>query len=247
MRQPGFTLLETAVVSAIILLLLGGVMMPVMQYVEVRKIRQTQASLDNIQQTLLHYAVTHGRFPCPAQPNLSTGIHADAGLEQYAEHDPTLLADDECSVVQGVLPWRELGVVERDAWGRRFTYRISPDYAKFADDGGCGEQFSLVWFSLCTDARNEIHTSSINGKPVATDVVAVVVSHGANGYGGYTSTGKRIATTNASADEIENQGSGGNDRFFVQHAYHPDTFDDLLTWVAKPQLIARMVNAQKLP
>lgn len=247
-RQQGFNLVELSIMVLLISLLVGGMVMPTVQYAQLQQIRQTENALVNIKESLLNYAATHGRLPCPAQANRRTGDHADAGLERYDDNGtPNDLADDGCAAVQGVLPWRELGVPERDAWGHRYTYRISPKYAEFDDDDGCREDFSFVWFSLCTDARNEIRTAATGGQPMATQVVAVVVSHGANGYGGFNSEGQRTPDTAASADEIENQGAGGIDRFFIQRGYHAEQFDDLLTWVAKPQLMTRMVKARKIP
>ena len=134
-RNRGFTLAELAVALVIIGLLLASSLIPFSTQIEVRNASDTRRTLDQIKEAVMGFAQANGRLPCPARGQTPTGTIDSvvrvppaffaAGAEQY---DTT---NKQCYVVWGVVPWSTLGVPETDAWGRRFSYRVSP---AFADD-----------------------------------------------------------------------------------------------------------------
>jgi type II secretory pathway pseudopilin PulG len=71
----------------------------------------------------------------------------------------------------GVLPWATLGVAEKDAWGRRYSYRVTPEFSNAPP---------LPLFKLSSTGDIKV-SSSAGGIAVATAVPAVVISHGKNG------------------------------------------------------------------
>ena len=79
------------------------------------------------------------------------------------------------------------------------------------------------------------------GASVASDLPAVIVSHGKRGAGAFTPSGGQVP--GAAGDEGEN---ADNDLTFVAHTPN-DSFDDLLTWVIPSVLKSRMVAVGKLP
>lgn len=73
--SKGFTLVEMAVVLVIIGLVISGLLVSLSAQVERKNFNETEATLDNIKEALLGYAMANGRFPCPAATP-ATGITA---------------------------------------------------------------------------------------------------------------------------------------------------------------------------
>jgi hypothetical protein len=128
--QSAFTLAEMAVAFFILALLLAGSFIPLSTQVEVRNIADTRRIMDQVRDALIGFVQANGRLPCPARgatasgtSNSLWGVAIAAGVEQY---DSTNL---RCYTTQGVVPWSTLGIPETDAWGRRFSYRVSPAFA----------------------------------------------------------------------------------------------------------------------
>ena len=76
---------------------------------------------------------------------------------------------------------------------------------------------------------------------LTSDLPAVIVSHGPNGFGAFATTGLQIS--GAVGDELEN---ANNTQTFI--ARSPDAqFDDQVSWLIGTVLKSRMVSAGKLP
>lgn len=242
-RHNGFSLVEIAIVLAIVGLLLAGLLPTISGQVERQHINDTRKQLDDIQQALMGFAIANGRLPCPADGTIISG-QANAGIESTTGSGSSMT----CANAGGVLPWATLGVGETDAWGRRFTYRVD---ANFADaitantyGGSCspGTPPTQSSFALCSSGGLNVLSAASGGTNVATNVPAVVVSHGINGLGAYTTAGQQIA--GASGDEAEN---ANNDITFVSHDFVQNGFDDMVVWISPNILLNRMVTAGKLP
>ncbi|MDD5240479.1 MAG: prepilin-type N-terminal cleavage/methylation domain-containing protein [Sulfuricella sp.] len=244
-HSSGFTLVEMAIVLVIIGLLLGGLLMPLSAQIEGRRISETQKALDEINQALIGFAVANGRLPCPAPATTATGA-AGAGIE------PAPIVAGGCANAAGVLPWATLGVSETDSWGRRYTYRVTGEFTRSVPGPTaptCAPPTAPLYaaFALCSQGDMTILTT-LGGSTVSTSVPAVVISHGKNGNGAYTSQGAQLAT-GADADELDNQlTAGGTSMANTTISKTPTaTFDDLTSWVSPNILFNRMVTAQKLP
>jgi len=218
----GFTLVELAISLAIVALLLGMLVVPLSAQVDQARAAETQRQLEMIREAVIGFAMANGRLPCPATPTTPTGT-AGAG----SENKPGAA----CGITEGVMPWVALGVPEADAWGRRFTYRIT---TIFADDAGA----ALSSFTL-TD--NGDITVTDGATSIATTIPAIIVSHGKNGLGSFGSDG--VQRAGAGGDELENADA---DTTFVSRANAPD-FDDLVIWTSPSVLKSRMVAASRLP
>lgn len=174
---------------------------------EQRQIAQTMTLLNEAREALIGFALANGQLPCPAAATTVSGA-AGAGLAPA----PGALG---CANLAGVLPWATLGVSETDAWGNRFTYRVS---------------------QVFTDAAPTFTLSSVGDMGIGADsnVPAVVISHGKNGNGAYSMQGGQLAL-GADVDEQDNQltGAGGastaNTTFVSKTA--TATFDDLASWL----------------
>lgn len=230
----GFTLVEIAIVMAIIGLLLGGLLVPLSAQVDAQRSSETQKAINEIREALMGFALANGRLPCPADPAIATGS-VNAGME-----DPTPMVT-VCARELGVLPWVTLGVPETDAWGRRYTYRVTAIFADaIGTTFGCTPSTTPTQssFALCSLGDITVTDGAVN---IATDIPAVIVSHGKNGLGAYTSLGTQIA--GATGNEQENADA---DTTFVNTSFTP-TYDDQVAWISTNILMNRMVAAQKLP
>lgn len=233
----GFSLVEMAIVLAIVGLLLGGLMPTILTQMESQRINETRKQLNEIQQALIGYAIINGRLPCPADGTLPTipGVANGAG-----EKKSTCITGAN----GGVLPWVTLDVNETDAWGRRFTYRVTPNFADAIDgDGSSCTVTTGVSFQVCSEGNLDMWSDAAKTTSVASKIPVVVVSHGTDGLGAYTTTGQLIP--GAAGDQGENAVDNNNNDF-VSHGV-TSTFDDLIVWVSPNILINRMVTAGKLP
>ena len=242
MREAsGFTLIELAIVIFIVTLMLAGFLVPLATQVDQRNISDTQKSLNDIKEALIGFALANGRLPCPADPTISTG-QLNAGVER---------ATCTGANVNGVLPWTTLGVNETDSWGRRYTYRVTDFFADAIAvntvGAGCTATPAQSSFALCSQGDITVTDGSSN---IATNIPAVVVSHGKDGYGAYTTSGTQLPIAGAGPDELENTNANAT---FVSRPFTDNpaatggAFDDIVVWTSPNILLNRMVTAGKLP
>lgn len=231
-RTSGFTLVEIAIVLVIVGLIIGGLVTPLAAQMEQRKISDTQKSLDDAREALLGFALRNGYLPCPA-------ISASLGLE---DRSATGCSDDKR---QGFLPWATLGLPKLDSWNHLFRYSVTPAFANSKD-----------LFKLTTPRDISVSTRDAGGTLVpatgVADTVAVILSHGKNGFGAVSDQGVTLIDTSGSnPDEKTNQELAGVN--FVARGISDNPaapggeFDDLVVWVSPNILYSRMVAAQKLP
>lgn len=224
----GFTLVEMAVVLVIVGLMLGGLLVPLSAQVEQRRREETRVILDEAKEALIGYAMAKNYLPCPDANAVPNGTE---GARSGTPH--------RCTTVEGTLPWQTLGVRGRDSWERYIRYRVTPAFT--ADD-------SANYFTL--SSTGDITVNSDIGT-YTTSAIAVLVSHGPNGYGAINTTqatpdNQMPAPTGA--DELVN--TDGNTTYIV-HTPTPqgsgNEFDDSVTWLSPNILFNRMVTAGKLP
>lgn len=241
----GFTLVELAIGIFIIGLLLGSILIPLATQVDLRQTSETQKTLDEAREALIGFAIANNYLPCPD----TTGD----GLS-----DPAV--PGVCPNAEGFLPWATLNIGQSDVWGNRFRYRVSPDFTNVpatpcaVGDGRMG---------LCKSGNITVNTrdAAKNTQVLASNVVAVIISHGKNGYGATGSNGvARPAPPAANVDETTNANPPGTT--FLSRT--PTTasgacsdappatqpyceFDDIVVWLSRFTLFNRMVAAEKLP
>ena len=243
----GFTLIELVVAIAVIGLLLGAIMSPLATQFRVRTLKEAQRNLNDVKAALVGYAMTNRRLPCP-----DTDANPD-GLENP-------IGGGNCTAAEGVLPWNTLGVDASDVWGRLYIYRVSPEFTFQTIPGALpaasqldlNDTGNITVVDRASDKTDIVLAGSTTGF-----AVAVVVSVGANGYGGQDTDGNALAVPTG-GDEIENT---DGDTKFVRRNYSlggspcSDTsgatplceFDDLMTWIPEPLLKSRLVQAGRLP
>jgi prepilin-type N-terminal cleavage/methylation domain-containing protein len=218
----GFTLLEMAIVLVIVGLLLGGLLGSLNAMRSVQNESGTKRQLEEIREALITFAIINLRLPCPAAPGTAETV-AGAGLERA----PT--AAGCTGGASGVLPWATLGLYQTDAWGRRFSYRVTPAFARTAPA-----------ITLAAVGDNTVRNLSLVA--IATQVPAVVVSHGPNPAGSRNRQGA-LAAAGVNPGEVEN---ANGDASFVADTPRA-AFDDHVVWVPSTILLGRMLQAGTLP
>jgi len=226
LRQPGFTLVELAIVLVIVALLTSGLMMGITAQRTSAENSDAQRQLENIREALLGYAMTNGRLPCPAPANLANTA-VNAGVAPNPPCDNALQ--------YGVVPWVTLGLPESDPWGRRFTYFASSNFTAAVPGG------ALASFTLATLGNANVKDTASSSANIASELPAVVVSHGSKGAGAWHPDGNQLA--GAANDELEN----ANATLTFVSRTPGETFDDLVTWIIPSILKSKMVAAGRLP
>jgi prepilin-type N-terminal cleavage/methylation domain-containing protein len=232
----GFTLVELAVVVAVIALLLGSLLVPLTTQVEQRNVSQTQRQLDEIREAIIGFAMVNGRLPRPATSPTN-------GTENPAPCTSAL----DCT---GYLPWVTLGVPRTDAWGKMYRYSVTLDFANSAFN-----------FSTTTANLKTVQTRDSGGAVgnLATNLVAVVLSYGAENFGKTPDGADLVNSSATNLDEQNNESEfnactpTANCTNFMSRPVSKSPsaiggeFDDLLVWVPTSILFNRMVSAGKLP
>lgn len=260
-RQRGFTLVELAVVIAIMGLVLGAFLSPLRAQIDAARIREAERMLREIREALIGHAITRGALPCP--DIVSDGIDGVA---------PAACAG---TALEGVLPFQTLGVPRADPWGQLFGYRVTQEFSNRSlngqpPDAGRLDLTDTGDITVLTrgDDPGTGGTIELKHQSVATALTrsapALVLSTGPNGLGGIgVATGHAFPPpSGGAADEMENadadatfvsrthsRGTGGCDDSDESSMPAPPScqFDDVVVWISTPVLMARLVDARVLP
>lgn len=227
----GFSLVEMAVVLAIVALLIAGVLIPLSAQQDIRTRQETDRALADIRDALLGYAASHSAsdgkpyLPCPDKMTDTGDSKHNDGQEDRS--------GGACEFQEGSVPWVTLGVGRQDSWNNRFRYRVT---AAFSNSAAGFTLASVGDLTVCADSTACAATT------IASAVPAIVISHGQNGFGAYRTIGG-TNTPPTGADELENTNI---DATFVSKTPDP-AFDDIVAWVPATVLVSRMITTGKLP
>ena len=240
MKARGFSLIEAAVVLAIVGLLLSSTLFTLTAQVESRQRGDTQRRLDDARELLLSFALVNGRLPCPAT---TSGEEAGGGAAPCA------------TSYGGFLPARTIGFQPADsagfgldAWGNRIRYAVSgtqwgPAPTRFTRQHSAAAPWSIAQkpadLVVCTSGPAVATALACDAGASLTNqntVVALVFSTGRNALA-------------SGANEARNLDENA---LFVSRPPDPPTaaggeFDDLVLWIPVGLLYARMIAAGVLP
>jgi len=235
-----------AVVVAVVALLLGSLIVPLVTQVEERRIVETRRILEEAREALIGFVIANGRLPCPASGSPSTN-----GIENPVGGGACVNGHN------GFLPAAQLGISPTDGegfaidpWGGRIRYAVTSAHTNaFTTANGISTQFLTATpnpdLQVCATGTGVAGTppSCAAGSVLTTNTPAVIYS-----------TGPNVLTGGTSTDEAQNTNpnSASNDRVFVSRP--PGTvgagggeFDDIVIWLSPNVLYSRMVAAGRLP
>jgi prepilin-type N-terminal cleavage/methylation domain-containing protein len=237
-NESGFTLIELAVVLVLIGIMLSGLLMPLRTQVEQRARRETEQQLDAAREALLGYVVAYGYLPCPS-------TERDPASAGYGEEDARVTG--VCQADAGLLPWRTLGIAAIDAWGRErsaatdswsgyLRYRVHTNFSSSA------KPIALTTVATSGAPLSVVTTAGKALSSTAEPPVAIIYSTGP-GNADNDAAGLSADGENADGDPD----AGGTSNAIYAGGEATATFDDLITWMARPVLFAKLVSAGRLP
>lgn len=258
-KATGFTLVELAVVLAIVTLLLSTMLYGLSAQTESRNFQENQRRLEQVRELTLGFAVSKGRLPCPAT---STSV----GQESFTSGSCTTFYD-------GFVPAKTIGFTPTDTdgfaldvWGNRIRFAIAnlitdcsgssttPHFVNAtnlkANGISCQPNDLLVCRSstgiTSTTCGTSFGTQGENQLMATSLVVAVIHSGGKNLATASTSA---LAAAAGRADESANL---NGDRIFVWHTATDSSaangeFDDQVAWITVGELYGKLVTAGVLP
>jgi type II secretory pathway pseudopilin PulG len=254
---------ELAVVIAVIGLLLGTLLPPLVAQLQLREEREARDRMALIQDALIGFAQSQGRLPCPDTKAAPDGL----------ESVPCAAA----ATATGWLPWQTLGLSPFDRWVRFLRYSVSGEFPGAAQPGAppASDRVDLDDTGRITVRGDRDRTK----KPltITTQAAALVVSTGANGHCGWqrddaTGAPRQLAppddgvrwncsveTGASEADEYENidgdgvfsvrqRSEGGASCDDAQGSAGPlCAYDDLVVWLPHTLLLGKLVDSGWLP
>jgi len=236
--QTAFTLVEMAIVLALIGLILGTGLTLLSAQQEQRKVEETNALLSDAREALIGFAIARGRLPCPAS-STSNGVE-DPNTGGFCNHP----YDGFLPSVTLGLPGVDANGYLMDAWRlpqNRIRYAVTTDHSNAATTTD-GIKSVMPTFSpdlnACASATGITATTCGTATTLSSNAVAVIYSLGKNAPTGGTSVNE---AANLNGDPV-----------FVSHALATvdetdGYFDDQVIWLSPNILFNRMVQAGRLP
>ncbi len=251
-RIAGFTLIEIAVVLVVVGLLLSGAMYGIKPVIDSSRTATTNGKLERIELALLAYVMQNGCLPCPADGDMATNSatgnagwsHADTGYygPNHATNNRPCAAPggSACNATVGVVPWNTLGIREADmidGWSSRITYAVAQSLT--ATTGS-----SMVRTAPASYPAGTLSVNDYGGVSQTTAAAYVLVSHGRDRAGAFSSGGATISTgTTYGAGTPQGANMPANNPgTFRQDRYHPipgaaTYYDDIVLYRTAPNMI----------
>nr|VFK27359.1 MAG: prepilin-type N-terminal cleavage/methylation domain-containing protein [Candidatus Kentron sp. MB]VFK33592.1 MAG: prepilin-type N-terminal cleavage/methylation domain-containing protein [Candidatus Kentron sp. MB]VFK76271.1 MAG: prepilin-type N-terminal cleavage/methylation domain-containing protein [Candidatus Kentron sp. MB] len=225
----GFSLIEMAMVIAIISLLLGGLLIPLGTQIENRRIKDTEKQLATIKKALIGFAIAnvHNRLPCP-------DINGD-GLEDPPTPPSTA---SSCTQHEGEVPWATLGLTRMDAWGKPIRYAPDAAYSNLTGIPSPPDtKGGLVVRNYNGDFLTDTTPATSSGPP-PNGPAAILFSCGQDGIPNGENDNDNTPNINANCTN-----PGVSNGIYLADTRKEGVFDDLVVWLSRNTLLNQLVAA----
>lgn len=201
-KKYGFSLIELSIVLVIVGLLSAAAVTILGSRLDTEKYNVTKEKIEVITEALNRFYAANSRLPCPAQGTLklgdsdfgqsiySSGTGVDKGCDISNPSNTSAIADNHATntpagtssvdvgggkwIRQGTVPTRTLGLADAmmyDGYGNKFTYAVTEKFTSNAVNGSI------------------VINDGISSSPVTTSAAFIIVSHGKDAKGAYSSAG----------------------------------------------------------
>lgn len=243
LRPSGFTLIEAAVVVAIIAALMTLGLGFLNTQITTNSYLVTKKRAEMIKDALIAHLGAHRRLPCPIRP---AGVPV-TGIEPAKTGTPPVCPDGGF----GVVPYASLGLsreIAEDGWGNMFSYQVHFNPVDCITTGG------VNWSDPNCFGEAKPGGLSVydGGTEIASSVIAVIISHGPNGLGAYVAQGTRNASPmeprchEAQNAHVDIGGSCPSLPAFNTYDYYkgerPDENDDVVSYLTAGEAIHTLVK-----
>lgn len=244
-KSGGFTLVEFMMVLILASVVVGASLSLFDQYRKQQDIEDNLSAVARLNGAIQSYFLKYGHYPCPAPltalpgdvqfgsatdcTDTSPGDYIRASRNMDTDFDS--IPDTIRTIRWGTIPFRTLtinqpptGRIVRfsesdsyDPYKRRYSYIVTEQQATLSYQEGAGA----------------LHVVDEHGKDISDGEDFVIISHGPNGVGAY-STGGQIEVPCASATGIDEENCNGDHKFIQAPLYlseGSDNFDDSLTFM----------------
>jgi prepilin-type N-terminal cleavage/methylation domain-containing protein len=239
LRQRGFSILELAVVIAIVGFLAFLIAPILSSTIGYSRLRETKAKMEPVKSAIVAFVSANNRLPCPAVESLPSS-NAAYGREAATPGTCTGTTALTGGAVRGVLPWVALGLpaeAATDAHGRFLTYIVTATQTNLTTNTLPGMTGAIaVHNATPVAAGNQINTGNL--------AVAAVISHGTNGAGGFNPESGARTPLPGGTDELENTDTANAaiiDKGLSDTPANP--FDDIVLWITPSDLLAQLASS----
>lgn len=238
-----FSLLELSIVILIASILITGALSFSSANSDREKIEITKQRMETIYKAIGKYVNENGKIPCPALitriKSTDTNYGIAAVMSSNTCQDIPRAAVEHAVIQYGMVPVKTLGLpIEfgEDGFGNKISYVINGVFARKL--GESSNNFSVyATYGVALTVR-EI-TADGGENDVNTTVILAIISHGKNGSGAYPANSGTRNPLPSDPDEYKNVLIGATgDIFYVNSSQRSDTFDDIMIFKNREQLVA---------
>ncbi|MBN8543939.1 MAG: hypothetical protein J0M34_06720 [Alphaproteobacteria bacterium] len=239
-NQRGLSLVIVAVLLVVIGVAAGTVLMRKDTEAVWNPRTGSHTNLERIQQALIDYQRTNHRLPCVAPRNvLPSAVGYAEELANCAAGAAATGGTVRLDIGGGVhirigtIPTKTLGLTEsagEDEWKNRILYAVSE---------------ALTDPYQFTTASGVIRVNDAAGAAKLTNAAFVIVSHGADGKGGYGAKAASVGKVCAATQGVDQANCNDTDAVFVDTTMETSAganfFDDIIAW-SRVDEVAQSMN-----
>ena len=245
----GFSLIEMAMVLAIIGLVMGSVLALTKTLTTSSRLTSTITKESIIKAALINFIAINNRLPYPADPTAITTSTAGteaSGLSPFGSVPN--------KVVTGLVPWSALGLTQdaaTDGYYNLFTYQVSLTATQtVAVTAAASGKQTISGLEGAIKILNSAGGTQINDCTPAgftynpCSAVTVIISYGQSGYGAYTANGSGLKNPVPSGYTDETENANGNNIFVMKDASISTTnpFDDIVLPLNANNLLSPLIT-----